>query len=664
MNLGRLLQRAIPVLYWASAASTIAIAAATASAQTAPSKELFALHARGGFLKSWYTADFRSFQGAIDCGIFTEGDGQGMSLSLSGEYPIAEGLHIGLGIGYAQRGGSLINSGSFPARDTSTREVVTVHTENGIEATLNYLEIQPELRYTLIPNFLRGPLRAVAAARFGFPMTSTFEQKETIISPDNAAFTAGGRRTRERAIASGEIFSRTSMVVGASAGIENMLKIGSSLHFTQQVVFDYNFNDITTDASWKTYGLRLEAGLRYAFMSSPPAPAPEPPPTRDTVIAEKPVEKPIIEPPAPPPPVAVVRIDNVMDQMTELEIGNELVATQPLVNTVFFDKASAAIPERYIRTTGKSKPNDAVAAHRYILADIADIVSRNPEARITLQGATSGTDDEPAGRELAEARAAAVREALVALGVPDNTITVKSSLLPANPSNQEFEEGRQENRRVDIVLRNAPLQEYVAKRRYAELRSVVTGSVTLKDLPYEGDGFLTLNVADTVVRVDESGDFAIPIAHRLDAAQSGNLKVVATLKLPDHALQSTDEVQLPVASVPVREVELQLDSFEPILRFDYDKSSLSDANKDLLRQMVAVLPSGATITILGSADALGAEKRNAELSRDRALSVEKFIRSIAGNRFTITSSGAEARFPDASPEGRFLNRSIRVRATK
>ncbi len=664
MNLGCFFQWALPVRRLASAACTIALVSLSvpAAAQTtppAPGQELFALHARGGLLKSWYTADFRSFQGAIDCGVFTEGDGQGLSFSLTGEYPLANRLYLGLGVGYAQRGGSLVNPGSFPARDTSTGEVVTVRTENTIETTLNYLELQPEIRYTLVPDFLRGPLRAVAAVRLAFPMTSTFEQTESIVAPDNAAFTASGSRTRERKIAAGEIFSRTSTGIGATAGIENMLTIGQSLYFTQQVLFDYNFSDLTTDASWKTYGMRFEAGIRYAFISTPPAP-PQPPPVRDTVI----IEKPIIEPPAPPPPVAVVRIDNVMNESTQLEIGNELVATQPLVNAVFFEKTSAAIPDRYVRTVGRSKPDDAVAAHRYILTDIAELVRKNPEARITLQGATSGTSDEPAGRDLAEARAAAVREALIGLGVPENVITVKSSLLPSNPSNQDFEEGRQENRRVDIAVRNAPLQEYIAKRRYAELHSVVTGSVTLANLPYEGDGFLRLNIADTVVRVSESGDFAIPFTRRLDASQSGDLKVVATLKLPDHALQSTDEVLLSLASVPTREVDLQLDSFEPILRFDYDKSSLSDANKDLLRQMAAVLPAGTTIAILGSADALGAEKRNAELSRDRALNVEKFIRSISGDRFTITSSGAEARFPDATPEGRFLNRSIRVRAAK
>lgn len=622
-----------------------------------PPTEIFALHPRLGWIQNFYTADFRSFQGALDCGVFSDGDGNGLSFSLTGEYPLSERMFLGLGVGYIDRSGSLVNPGSFPARDTSTGNVVTVQTENTMAATLTYLELQPEFRYTLIPDFLRGPLRTVAAVRLAFPMTTTFTQSERIVSPDNAAFISTGRRTQEREIASGEIYSRTSTGIGATAGVENMLRIGSNMFFTQQILFDYNFTDVTTDASWKTFGVRLEAGVRYAFMSTPPPP---PEPVRDTL--PPPVIARVEEAPPPSKPVVNITLDNVVSASSTLEVGNELVATLPLVNAIFFDMNSATIPDRYVLEPGRPQPNDAVSAHRFILTDIAAIVQKNPSARIILQGATSGTDDEPAGRELAESRATAVRNALVQLGVPQNITTTRSLLLPANPSNQEFEEGRQENRRVDIIVQNAPLQEYVAQRRYAELQSVVSGRISLENFPSGAQATVTTNVKDTTITLASSRDFSIPFSRRVSPEQSGDVTIVATVTAD--GLRSTDKTRIPVASLPTQVVDLQLDNFEPILRFDYDKSSLSEANKDLLKQMIGTLPDGAVISILGSADALGAEKRNAELSRDRAENVEKFIRSIAGDRFQITSSGAGAKFSDATPEGRFLNRSIRIRVTR
>lgn len=633
-----------------------ALAGSPADAHQQPT-ELFALHPRIGWIKNFHTADFRSFQGAIDCGVFTEGDGQGFALSLTGEYPLSERAFLGLGIGFMDRSATLVNPGSFPARDTSTKEVVTVHTENTLETTLKYLELQPEFRYSLVPNFLRGPLRGVVALRMGFPMTTTFEQSEKIVSPSNAAFTSTGSRTQERAIASGEIYTRTSMSLGATAGLENMLRIGDNLFFTQQVLFDYNFTNIATDVTWKAYAVRIEAGVRYAFMSTPPAP-PEPEPVINTVITDPIVEA---EPPPPPPPVASIYIDNVLTNSTVLEVGNELLATLPLVNAVFFEKNSSVIPDKYEQEAGRPKPDDAVAAHRFILVDIADIIRKNPNARITLYGATSGRDDEPEGNQLAESRAEAVRTALVELGVPQDVVAVRSALLPPNPSNQEFDEGRIENRRVDIMVQNAPLQEYVAQQRYAELQSVVTGRVSLQHFPPDAVATVRSNVKDTSIQIASSGSFAIPFSRRVDAEQSSVLNVVTTVEAEDFNVRSSDQTDIAVATLPKREVELKLDKFEPILRFDYNKSTLSEANRDLLRQMLQKLPKGSVITILGSADALGAEKRNEQLSRERASSVEKFIRSIAGDAYQITSSGAEARFSDATPEGRFLNRSIRIR---
>ena len=110
--------------------------------------------------------------------------------------------------------------------------------------------------------------------------------------------------------------------------------------------------------------------------------------------------------------------------------------------------------------------------HKYVLPRIMRIIKKNPGSSIVLEGATSGNEYESEGLTLAGDRAEAVRQALLKLGLDDNIISVKERIFPRIVSNQDFEEGVIENQRVDIVVKNAPLQEYVNLQRYAELKGV------------------------------------------------------------------------------------------------------------------------------------------------------------------------------------------------
>ena len=85
--------------------------------------------------------------------------------------------------------------------------------------------------------------------------------------------------------------------------------------------------------------------------------------------------------------------------------------------------------------------------------------------------------------------------------------------------------------------------------------------------------------------------------------------------------------------------------------------------KGLLRQLAERLPEGSTIRIQGSADVLGSQARNKELSEQRAENTRQFIRSIVGDKLKLDASETTESFSDDTPQGRFLNRSIRITAT-
>lgn len=637
-------------------------------------KETFAIHAKGGFLSNSYSADFRAFQGAIDCGHFTTGSGNGSSIMLFGEMPFTNTLTLDIGLGIVNRGGSLTVPGGFPSRDTSTGKVVDVQTVNELTAKLSYLEIQPEVRYTLLQKLINGPLRAMGALHFSLPITSTFAQTESITSPSNAVFISGGTRTQTRSVASGDMTSRNSMVLGASFGLENLLVIGKNLHLTQQICYDLSLGDVASDATWKTNALRFELGIRYAFTNEPPPAPPKIIEIPKPIPVDTPKPKPIVKV-EPPKPTLNMKFDQ--ESLNRLraaimETGNELQASLPIVNAVFFEQSSGVIPTKYATDQARTfKTDDAISLHRLILLNIADIVKHNPKAKITLRGATSGLEEEPDGISLAEERAKSVKIALVSLGVPTASITTKSQIFPQDRSNQDYPEGRAENRRVDILLENAPLQEYISKERYAELSGNLSGIITLSNFPVGELASITSNILDTAIMVSASGNVNLPFHYRLTA---GTLKQGVSLHAQaqtltqdgssDAPLASSDSTTLDIASLKTNQVDLKLDDFEPVLRFEYNSADLSESNVQILRQMIKVLPKGANITVLGSSDALGSEKRNLELAAKRAQSIENFINSVAENTFKIVSSGSTAKFPDDTPEGRFLNRSIRVRVRK
>ncbi|HOQ49475.1 MAG TPA: OmpA family protein, partial [Candidatus Kapabacteria bacterium] len=247
---------------------------------------------------------------------------------------------------------------------------------------------------------------------------------------------------------------------------------------------------------------------------------------------------------------------------------------------------------------------------------------------------------------------------LVALGVPENIVKISARVSPRFPSNQDFPEGIDENQRVDILVSNAPLQEYVDLQKYSEIQGKISLLIATENI----DNSEILKITDSFTNSEKqfsgSGLVEIPLKKRLNDLEDKILTY--SIKLNDSTYFVFKDT-LAISLFPKEVIELNLNNFEAILRFDYNSSELSEDNKGLLRQLSEKLPANSTIVILGSADALGTAERNVRLSRERASNTEQFIRSIVGNKFKIETGISEEKFDETTPQGRFLNRSIRIR---
>lgn len=624
------------------------------------SDELFGIHPKGGILYNGYNADFQSFEGAVDCGVFQSGGGFGWTGGIFFEKFVSNDFFLGFGLQYTNRSGELSVENTFPSRDLSTNQIVTITTENLISTGLSYIEFQPEFRWITMDNLINGPFRTLTAIRFFIPINKTFNQKEKILSPDNAVFiNAGDVRTQQREIADGEITSISGFGIGITLGVENMLKISDKNFLTQQLAFDYNFGNVTNDANWTLWAVKFEVGLRFSIF-----------PADDEQIEYIPIEEeikieiePIVEE-KPKEPSIDLNISSVKN-MT-LNVGEELLATLPIVNAVFFDRNSSQIPDSYskqpLNDTDFFK-GDPVENHKYILPKIALLLKKNPQSTLTIESSTSGLENESAGIQLANARADAIKKAFLDLGISENRIKTQPRLAPKFMSNQDFPEGIIENQRADLILQNAPLQEFVDIRTYTELNGVIELELSYKDLDSRDNVSIFNDIADTIFNAPRQGKYIILIKNRVNVESQSSLPINTTARAGKLSKTETTEVNL--NSLPVENKELTLDNFEAVLRFNYNSNELSEDTKTLLRQLTEKLPTGATIYIIGSTDILGTTEHNKALAKERAASTEQFLKSIASEKFIINTSIATSdKFSDDTPQGRFLNRSIKIRVKK
>lgn len=99
--------------------------------------------------------------------------------------------------------------------------------------------------------------------------------------------------------------------------------------------------------------------------------------------------------------------------------------------------------------TGKS---DLKPAAKTNINELATIMKKYPENVLTIKGYTDATGSDKVNKPLSEKRAKAVRDALVAGGIPDNTVSFvgMGSENPVDPG--KTKDSLSKNRRVEIEI--------------------------------------------------------------------------------------------------------------------------------------------------------------------------------------------------------------------
>ncbi len=87
-----------------------------------------------------------------------------------------------------------------------------------------------------------------------------------------------------------------------------------------------------------------------------------------------------------------------------------------------------------------------------IIVEMADMLKAHPEIRLSIEGHTDSQGSTSYNQKLSNSRAAAVKQALLQLGIADERLTYKGWGESKPAYSNDNENGKKRNRRVEFVL--------------------------------------------------------------------------------------------------------------------------------------------------------------------------------------------------------------------
>ena len=368
-----------------------------------------------------------------------------------------------------------------------------------------------------------------------------------------------------------------------------------------------------------------------------------------------------------------------------LEIQETVVTqTYPLLPYLFFDEGQADLPSRY-RTSGtvagfneQELPHSTLEIYYDILVILGSRMKASGSA-LTITGTSDGRELASATerRALARQRAESVQQAIQQLwGIPDDQFVIRTVDRPALRSNEDYNEGIEENRRVELSSNDASLLGPVVHSRFNEYVATqpkhdFSVAVTHPELATAWD----LGVQHGTERfATRQGASAPPsrISFALDQKTTEQLgPVIDAVDSLDGVLTIQQREQEPFTTTTRFPIVKTTSTFEvsrlSLIVFDYDRSEISSTNRAMMEDVISkAVRDGSRATIIGSTDRLGELDHNLELSQDRASSVERFARSIAPtlNIDDVKGIGpSQLLYDNSRPEGRFYCRTVSLTIT-
>ena len=586
--------------------------------------------------------------------------------------PVDSGLFIrGLRItaGYDNLSSTFETTRAAEALDTLSGEYVRVDSRQTAELDMQYLRGAVALETAL-----GGGLLLRVGPTIDLPISGTSRERESLESED-VTFPDGSteRITRE---GNGEIDDMT-MRFGFDATLAYRLPLGRRFFFEPHLGVDLGLAQISPD--WSPLVVRGGITLGMIGMKRTAEPTP-------VAVADAPV--PTVDPPKPPAePVTIERFEPVMNVRASLPNDSLTVRMEiveryvPLLPALFFDLNRWEIAGNYTMLAREDAAGfseemirpDASSAHRNSLNILGSRLRLDPRATVTLTGSTSS--DEQAREDLAARRAEEVANYLKNVwGIPRSRIKVRAQANPTIPSNEEHEEGREENRRLEIMSASGEVARPVLLRVMEpaldqERITFNTGVTSTRAIRFwqldmnnragrmvdriVGEGHpperIAWEIGDAALKALTATDNLLYDLVVFDSLGNSSRSRQGIVRL---GIDSTVSVTTSEA-VPVDAAEFQL------VTFDFDRAELTEQGGEELKEIIRRVGPESVVEVTGYTDRMGDPERNQQLATARAEAVAGKLPRAA----SIVTRGAppsEAPYPGDTPHDRFLSRTVRV----
>ncbi|MBD3749224.1 MAG: outer membrane beta-barrel protein [Sphingobacteriales bacterium] len=372
----------------------------------------------------------------------------------------------------------------------------------------------------------------------------------------------------------------------------------------------------------------------------------------------------------------------------------EVSETLPLLNYVFFDEGSTAIPSRYfqlspseasnfkeVQLQNEQVPNMNGRSSRQmnvyynILNIIGDRMRENPNSTIDLSGASANGIDE--GKLFADE----IKTYLVnAFAIDALRITTQGRLKPLIPSEQiggtkELTLLRQGDRRVDITSNSPALALEVGggMMKPVMIQTQIQNPLD-SHLIFNVDGASNLLKSYTIDVTDNKGQVQHYGPYYTDKESISGKTVLGSNQEGEYTVTMNGITKNGAKVKKVTKVYLARQDgviekgYRYSVLFNFDKTKTIASYKKFLAEVVApLIPSGATVIIHGHTDDIGSVDYNQSLSQARANETQQILENtlkesgINDVKFECYGFGEntdQAPFDNTLPEERFYNRTV------
>ncbi len=670
---------------------------------SAQDRSAFGLY--GHYALNTHTANFQQLPGVPNCcPRFETGHGIGLVVGALYEKPLATSFALQLRAGYQNLNAELVSiEATSVFQNGSAAPGEFTHT---LKASLSTIGIEPMLAWRPF-----GDVRFNVGLSVGAVLVHRYDQREQITQPGfSGTFLdslGNDTRSRTRNESSGEIPDASSFHIGLLGGISHPMAMNAdrTLFVAPEVTFALGLTPIASGLSWTANALRIGVSFLYSPKAEEarlqPVPIVEAPPS---TVAPSPL------PTLPAPVRASLSISGVEANGLEVPIAqlrvDEYSSTRmtSLLNYVFFDENSAAIPNRYHLLHAKaSDTSGVVASDTFDLAtidtiDVAtietfdinrihsnnklktyyhvlNIVGRrlvdNPSATIRLTGCNQDVRDESNNLALSRSRALAVKQYLADVWhINDKRIVVDERNLPVKAANTTMQDGAEENRRVELATDDVRVLAPLVK--HDTVQSTTTPTIRIRpritsDVPIDTWRLTIAHAGVTLHALDGKGLPAAFIDWHTENSVRALLKSGADLTCSLFVVNADKSEALTEARLPVdrftisrkqseRLGDKEIDRYSLIL-FDVRSADISSADRAIIDLIKSNIHRESYVRVIGYSDRLGDAKYNQQLAESRA----KAVASRLGTTSVTTEGRGQADlFESSLPEGRLYTRTVDV----